>query len=51
MKVNRTRHSAAFKAQVAIEALKEQETIRVFINGFILEIYVLNGRKVETSIL
>ena len=27
MKGNRTRHSAAFKAQVAIEALKEQETL------------------------
>lgn len=27
MKGNRTRHSAAFKAKVAIEALKEQETL------------------------
>lgn len=27
MKGNRTRYSAAFKAQVAIEALKEQETL------------------------
>ena len=27
MKGNRTRHSAAFKAKVAIEALKEQKTL------------------------
>jgi transposase-like protein len=37
MKTTRTRHSAAFKAKVALAAIREQETIPVLARRHLLE--------------
>ncbi|TSA35298.1 MAG: transposase [Porphyromonadaceae bacterium] len=48
MKTNRRKHTAAFKAKVAIEAIKEKETLSDLAKRF--EVHPANDFELETRV-